>query len=236
MHISTLIVAVLTAIIIWVLLVRRLTAKPWIHATGNGAASDIGNVPHPPTRVALWVFLCVITSLFSLFITAYMMRLNPHHTFDILNDNVLIYASDWDRIDMPAILWLNSLFLMISSLAMQWARSAEKLEQTGKLKIGLAVGGLFTLAFLAGQLIAWQQLHDSEYFKMANPAVGFFYVLTAVHGLHLIGGLWVWGGTTFKVWRTNEISQGSLTVELCTVYWHYLLIVWLVLFGLLLST
>ena len=236
MHISTLIVAVLAAIVIWVLLVRRLTVKPWVHATETGAASDIGNVPHPPARVALWVFLCVITSLFSLFITAYMMRLNPHHTSDILNDNVLIYASDWDYIDIPAILWLNSLFLIISSLAMQWARAAEKLEQTGKLKIGLAVGGLFTLAFLGGQLIAWQQLHDSQYFKMANPAVGFFYVLTAVHGLHLIGGLWVWGGTTFKVWRTNKISEGSLTVELCTVYWHYLLIVWLVLFGLLLST
>lgn len=236
MHISTLIVAVITAIVIWILLVRRLTSKPWILATGDGVTGDIGNVPHPPARVALWVFLCVITSLFSLFITAYMMRLSPHHTADIFTDNVLIYAADWDYIDMPAILWLNSLFLIISSLAMQWARSAEKQEQTGKLRIGLAVGGFFTLAFLAGQLIAWQQLHDSEYFQMANPAVGFFYVLTAVHGLHLMGGLWVWAGTTFKVWRTNKISKGSLTVELCTVYWHYLLIVWLVLFGLLLST
>jgi len=230
-HISTLIVAVLTAIVIWVLLVRKLTAKPWIHDTGNGATSDIGNVPHPPTRVALWAFLCVITSLFSLFITAYMMRMAPHHASDLYPD-----VTDWNPINKPAILWLNSLFLIISSLAMQWARSAEKLEQVDRLRIGLAAGGLFTLAFLAGQLIAWQQLHDSEYFQMANPAVGFFYVLTAVHGLHLIGGLWVWGGTTFKVWRTNKISEGSLTVELCTVYWHYLLIVWLVLFGLLLST
>lgn len=231
MHISTLVIAVLTAIVVWILLVRKLTAKPWLHTAGPGTARDFGCVPHPPTRVALWVFLCVITSLFSLFITAYMMRMDPHHATDWSPN-----ASDWNPINKPAILWLNTLFLIISSLAMQWARSAEKLEQVDKLKIGLAVAGFFTLAFLAGQLVAWQQLHHSDYFQMANPAVGFFYMLTAVHGLHLIGGLWVWGGTTFKVWRTNKISEGSLTVELCTVYWHYLLIVWLVLFGLLLST
>jgi cytochrome c oxidase subunit 3 len=224
MHLSTLLIALLTAVVVWILLVRKLTAKPWIHAVGPGITRDIGTVPHPPTRVGLWVFLCVITSLFSLFITAYMMRMDPHH------------AGDWSPVDKPAILWLNTLFLIISSLAMQWARAAEKLEQIDRLKIGLAAGGLLTLAFLAGQLVAWQQLHHSDYFQMANPAVGFFYLLTAVHGLHLIGGLWVWSGTTFKVWRTNKISAGSLTVELCTVYWHYLLIVWLILFGLLLST
>ena len=224
MQLSTLLIALLTAVVVWILLVRKLTAKPWVHAGEMGSPGDIGTVPHPPTRVALWVFLCVVSSLFALFITAYLMRMDPHH------------ATDWYSVNKPAILWLNTLFLVFGSLAMQFARSAEQADQIDRLKIGLAAGGFFTLAFLAGQLIAWTQLRHSGYFEMSNPAVGFFYLLTAVHGLHLLGGLWVWGSTTIKVWRTNKTGKGSLTVELCTVYWHYLLIIWLVLFGLLLST
>jgi cytochrome c oxidase subunit 3 len=76
----------------------------------------------------------------------------------------------------------------------------------------------------------------SGYFLTANPAYSFFYLLTALHGLHLLGGLWVWGRTTAKVLRGVEVGKVRLSVELCTVYWHYLLLVWLVLFAVLLQT
>jgi cytochrome c oxidase subunit III len=71
---------------------------------------------------------------------------------------------------------------------------------------------------------------------LSNPAVAFFYVLTAVHGLHLLGGLLVWGRTLSRVWQGVELIELRLSVALCSVYWHYLLIVWLVLFTLLLYT
>ena len=58
----------------------------------------------------------------------------------------------------------------------------------------------------------------------------------SLHGLHLLGGLWVWGRTTAKVLRGVEVGKLRLSVELCTVYWHYLLLVWLVLFAVLLHT
>jgi cytochrome c oxidase subunit 3 len=70
----------------------------------------------------------------------------------------------------------------------------------------------------------------------SSPADAFFYLITGLHGLHVLGGLWVWARTTAKVWRGTEIEKVRLSVELCTVYWHFLLIVWVVLFGLLLST
>jgi cytochrome c oxidase subunit 3 len=74
-------------------------------------------------------------------------------------------------------------------------------------------------------------------YLLGNPAVAFFYLLTAVHGLHLLGGLFVWGKTVIRMARPRvELVDLRLSVELCTVYWHYLLLVWLVLFGLLLST
>jgi cytochrome c oxidase subunit 3 len=67
----------------------------------------------------------------------------------------------------------------------------------------------------------------------SNPANSFFYMITAAHGLHLMGGLVALERTTAKVWRGAEMAQVRLSVELCTIYWHFLLLVWLVLLGLL---
>ena len=89
---------------------------------------------------------------------------------------------------------------------------------------------------MEGQLVAWQQLHADGYILAGNPASAFFYVLTAIHGLHLVGGLWVWARTTARVMTGADVESVRLSVELCTVYWHYLLLVWVILFALLLTT
>src|SRR5690606_16762018 len=96
--------------------------------------------------------------------------------------------------------------------------------------------GVLTFAFLAGQLLVWKQLADAGVFLASNPAHAFFYLLTAVHALHMLGGLVAWARTTVKVWRGTEVARVRLSVELCAIYWHFLLLVWLVLFVLLLST
>jgi cytochrome c oxidase subunit 3 len=67
----------------------------------------------------------------------------------------------------------------------------------------------------------------------SNPANSFFYLITAVHGLHLMGGLVALGRTTAKVSRGAAMTQVCLSVELCAIYWHFLLLVWLVLLALL---
>jgi cytochrome c oxidase subunit 3 len=87
-----------------------------------------------------------------------------------------------------------------------------------------------------GQLVAWQQLNATGYFMAGNPANSFFYLLTALHGLHLLGGMWVWGRTTMRLFAGADARSVRLSVELCAVYWHYLLFVWVGLFALLLST
>jgi cytochrome c oxidase subunit 3 len=91
--------------------------------------------------------------------------------------------------------------------------------------------------FLIGQLVAWYQLRESGYVMTTGPAGAFFYVLTALHGLHLLGGLGVWLKTTIRMRsRAVELIDVRLSIELCTVYWHFLLLVWLAMFALLLST
>jgi len=145
-------------------------------------------------------------------------------------------GADWAAVAPPRVLWLNTGVLILASVAMHWTRTAAQRGHLEGVKNGLIAAGVFSFTFLAGQLWAWQQLNASGYFVAANPANAFFYLLTALHGMHLLGGLWVWGKTTAKVWRGVELGKIRLSVELCTVYWHYLLLVWLVLFALVLST
>jgi cytochrome c oxidase subunit 3 len=84
-----------------------------------------------------------------------------------------------------------------------------------------------------GQAQAWRELGALVYFEVTNPAIAFFYLITGLHGLHLLGGLVVWGRTLVRLWGGFELEKVRHSVELCTLYWHFLLLVWLVLFGLL---
>ena len=166
------------------------------------------------------MFLVVVTVVFSVLIIAYAARMG---------------LADWRSIRDPGLLWANTALLIASSAGMEWARIRARLGRIPEVKIGLVVGSAFAYAFLIGQLLAWQQLAQSGYFAASNPAVSFFYLVTALHGLHIFGGLVALGRTTNKVWR-GDGAKATLAVELCAIYWHFLLVLWLLLFGLLLFT
>jgi cytochrome c oxidase subunit III len=218
---SLLVLAAIMAIIVGWLVRPTLNVKPWVEQRAVDSTEREGALPLPPVKVGLWVFLAVATSLFALLISAYHMRM---------------MEADWTALALPKVLWLNTGVLILGGIAMQVTRAAAQRGQTDRVRTSLIAAGGFTFAFLAGQLWAWQQLNDAGYFLAADPAAAFFYLLTALHGLHLLGGLWVWGRTTAKVLRGVDVAKVRLSVELCTVYWHYLLLVWLVLFAVLLHT
>jgi cytochrome c oxidase subunit 3 len=193
----------------------------------EAVAADI--TTWPPQKLGLRLFLCTVTSVFSIFIVSYLMRMSHG-------------PQDWIPVSEPRLLWLNTALLIIASVAFQRSRNAAERDQFDRMRSNLTAGGVLTIGFLAGQLWAWQQLNASGEYLTTGPASAFFYLLTAVHGIHLMGGLWVWGKATTKAWEgfgredVAEAGKIRLSVQLCTVYWHYLLLVWLVLFGLLLKT
>jgi cytochrome c oxidase subunit 3 len=166
----------------------------------------------------LGVFLAVVGSLFALIISAYLMRME---------------LIDWRSLPVPRLLWFNTGVLIVSSAALQWAQVAAHRDDSDNVLIGLFAGGVAAIVFVIGQLLAWQQLNAAGYFLSANPANAFFYLITAVHGLHVLGGLAALGRTIVKTWRGLELPQLRLSVELCTMYWHFLLLVWLILLALL---
>ncbi|MGF6315984.1 cytochrome c oxidase subunit 3 [Pseudomonas frederiksbergensis] len=179
-------------------------------------------------RVGLRLFLVVVSSLFFLFLFAFIARSQMADWLP-LTDPLAPLANLWQ-------LWLNSAFLVFSCVALQWSRMAARQARLGATVIGFALGGVFAIAFLVGQLWVWQQFVAWGYFVASNPANSFFYLLTGLHGLHLLGGLIAWSIIVAKFLRRVPLAQLSVSVELCTIYWHYLLGLWFVLFALLAST
>jgi cytochrome c oxidase subunit 3 len=209
------------AIVVWWLVRHTLNVAPWMPQRPMEIARGDGALSMLPVQVGLGVFLAVATSLFALLISAYHMRM---------------MEQDWTTLSLPRVLWLNTVVLMLASVAMQWTLVVVRRGQMDSVRKGLIAAGVFSFAFLAGQLWAWQQLNASGHFTASNPAYAFFLLLTALHGMHLLGGLWVWARTTRRALRGADVGKVRLSVELCTVYWHYLLLVWAVLFAVLLHT
>jgi cytochrome c oxidase subunit 3 len=171
-------------------------------------------------KTALWMFLGVASSLFALFISAYAMRLS---------------FTDWAPLPRPPLLMVNTAVLAGASVAMQWTVHAARRGEPARVRRGLAASGLLTVAFLAGQLVVWGQLHAAGFFLTVSAATSFFYLLTAVHGVHVLGGLVAWARASRRAWRGGDPAAIRLGVELCATYWHYLLGVWAVLYALLVS-
>jgi len=219
---ATLIVlALVMGVVVFWLIRQTINVQPWAEEGVIGQHHAGGAFSIPATKIGLIVFLAVASSLFSLFISAYFQRME---------------YGDWVPLPEPGILWLNTGALIAASIFFQLARNAAIRSQLHAVKSNLMIAGLLTFAFIIGQLWAWQALHDSGYFLTSNPSNAFFYVLTALHALHIFGGLWVWSKTVFKLQGDVEAHKIRMSVELCTIYWHFLLLVWLVLLALLLST
>jgi len=220
MYITLVFLGVIMATIIWWLLRQTFNTQPWVSEAADSTVSG-PSIDTSSKSVALTTFLAVATSVFALFISAYTIRMDE---------------PDWRPLAEPALLWANTVVLILASVVYHWTRNAAVNDIQQRIRPGLMIAGALTVLFLLGQLVAWRQLLAAGYYADANVANAFFYLLTAVHGLHMLGGLWVWFSSTIKVWTGADSDSVRLSIELCTVYWHFLLLVWIVLFGMLLST
>lgn len=203
-------------------LFHELIKKPWLAEQGPVTEFHAGRMfPMPSEKIALRIFLTVVTVLFSLTVIVYGDRMT---------------LSDWRPLPEPWLLWLNTALLILASVAFQWALVSARRGRIDGVRTGLRAAGVCTFAFLAGQLWVAQQLVAMGYYAETSIAAAFFYLVTAMHAVHLLGGLVAWARTAARMRRGHGANQLRLSVELCATYWHYLLVLWLVLFGLLLLT
>ena len=200
---------------------KTITTKPWEKKGVIGGLDPEGAINAPNEKVALSVFLVVISVVFSLFTVGYFLRME---------------LPDWQPLSEPGQLWFNTGVLVLRSVLYQWARNFVNSESSKHLTATFIGGGFFAIFFITGQLVIWSNLQDAGYYMTSNPANAFYYLMTGVHAVHLLGGLWVWSKSSIKLLSGSEAKSLKLSVELCTLYWHFLLIVWLVLFAILSNT
>ncbi len=184
----------------------------------NGWSRDGEGLPIPTARLGFWLFLSAVAMLFAAFSSAYLVRMP---------------MPDWLTFTKPPILWLNTFILVVSSGTMHWSLISGRRGNLEGLRKGLVVTTVLGVSFVLGQLLAWQQLKEEGVYLQTNPASSFFYLLTAMHGLHLLGGIVALIWVTVRAWRHSYIGQNLIGVELCAFYWHFLLLVWIWLFVLI---
>lgn len=208
---------------------RRL---PETMHSGNGgwrnlvpADGDLRMVQHyspPASSTGIWVVLFAITMMFAAFTSALVVRKGA--------------SLDWRHFTLPSILYFNTLLLLVSSVTLEVSRHRVAAFMGGLrsqsesparwLYITLSLG----LLFVAGQYIAWRQLSAQGLFLATNPSSSFFYVLTAAHALHILGGL---GGIIFVIRKLSQSVLRRSTLDATARYWHFMDVLWVYLLLLL---
>lgn len=207
----------IATVVLWWMTRQRLTSRPWLEV-GYLDKPVIGErTPIEPAKIGLGVFLAVVGSLFSLFISAYLMRVG---------------TNEWWSTPLPGQLWLNTALLVLSSVMLEWAGFEAQRGRANTMRIAIFAAFALAVLFLVGQIVAWRELTADGYGLAGNPANSFFYLITGMHGLHIVGGLWALGHVMIRTRKGPVTSGMRLGLELCATYWHFMLVVWLVLLAL----
>lgn len=206
-------------------LFNKLSEKPWL----SNEVVDV--VPHgeKPEKTALLFFLAVVTVIFFLFTITFLAQ-SQSVDFQALS------GEPWLPFNQTGQLWFNTSLLLLASIALQVSVNYAVKKRHNSLILALSSAFLLSSAFIIAQLFVWQQLTNAGYFIADNPANSFFYLLTAMHGLHLLGGI---GALLFVIWhfyKEVELNTLKTRLTLCALYWHYLFLLWLFLFALLTSS
>ena len=177
-------------------------------------------------RVALNFFIAVVSVIFFLFTITFLTRSQ-------IPDFRPLAGEPWQPLTDTTQLWINTAAIVFSSLMLYWAKRSAKKQHFRNVQIGVLLSVLSAFFFLFGQLLVWQHLSDLGYYMTTHPAASYFYLLTAIHGLHLLGGLIVLLFLLGRVNRLQERDTVAAKLKLCERYWNFLLILWGFLFALL---
>ncbi len=170
-------------------------------------------------KFIIWLFIITIIMLFASQTSAYIVRRAE---------------GNWTEFEIPLIFWYSSAVLIVSSIFMQFALFAAKKDEFGKLKTFIFISFLLGIIFLVMQYLGWQNLQSQGIYLKGNPSGSFYYIITGLHGFHLITGLIVILFSFYSSFKMNIHSKNLIRLEVCSIYWHFLDLLWIYLFGFLL--
>jgi cytochrome c oxidase subunit 3 len=138
-------------------------------------------------------------------------------------------SSDWEHTPMPWVVFLSTAILLASSVVLELARRALKAGQRESFNRLWTSGSVLGILFLAGQYAAWVQLRAQGVYLSTNPSSSFFYVLTAAHAVHLIGGVLALLYVSVQALRLRLGPGKRTAIDVTAMYWHFLDGLWIYL-------
>ena len=191
---------------------------------GDSGGRDKRGPSNPPLpqgayRIAIWIAIVSIAMLF-LALTAVMVARAEE-------------SSDWIHTTVPPLLYFNTLVLLASSFTLEISRRALKRGAANQFVRWLYVTTGLGITFIAGQLIAWRELAAKGIYITTNPSSGFLYLLTAAHGLHLLGGILALFYLAFRTQKIISNPRKRIAVDITATYWHFMDGLWIYLLVLL---
>ena len=195
--------------------------------TGGGGVSTLGpsgnlrlldDFSPEPSRTGIWVGLAAISMSFAAFTSALIVRQAT--------------ANDWRPLALPSIVFVNTVLLLGSSATLEIARrrvadyARSKLADRSAAQFWLSCTLALGLLFVCGQYFAWRQLRAQGLYLASNPNSSFFYVLTAMHALHVLGGL-VGLLRVLYLLREPVFALRRSTMDATSYYWHFMGVLWL---------
>lgn len=172
-----------------------------------------------PKKFALWLFIVSVCMIFASLTSAYIVRQAE---------------GNWQLFELPPLFWITSGIILISSFTMHWAYLAAKRNNLEMVKVAMSITTILGVAFLVGQVMAWGELVQNNVYFVGNPSGSFVYVLSGLHGLHILGGVVLLIITLIATFRFQVHSKSLNLIEMCTTFWHFLDALWLYLFVFLL--
>lgn len=168
-----------------------------------------------PKIFTMWLFIVSIIMLFAAFTSAYLVRKAE---------------GNWVEFQLPDLFWISSVVLLLSSASMHFALLAAKKDQFNALRISISITFVLGLLFLVLQYFGWVQLVEMNVYFVGNPSGSFVYVLSGLHGLHLISGLIVLIVALVAAFRMKINAKALTQIKICSTYWHFLDALWIYLF------
>jgi cytochrome c oxidase subunit 3 len=184
------------------------------------SAMTLGRKPYNilkmhPKKFAMWLFMVSVVMLFAAFTSAYVVK---------QSDGV------WLDFQLPALFDYTTAIIILSSVSMHWAVIAAKKNLIKMIRVALGVTFVLGSLFLVGQLMAWGELVEADVHFVGNPAGSFLYVLTGVHGLHLVSAVIFLIVVLYSAFQYKIHSKSLVQLEICATYWHFLGGLWLYLY------
>ena len=184
--------------------------RGWGGGSGDGRGAD-----RRASFTGLFVLLAASTMVFAALTSAFVVRRG--------------LSDDWASMHKPPILWLNTAILLASSVVLDRSRGALKRHDRGKFNVWWTAGTVLGILFLVGQAIAWTRLKDAGVYISSNPSSSFFYVLTASHAFHLLGGVAALVYVDVQALRLRLGPAKRTAIDVTAIFWHFLDGLWLYL-------